>query len=173
MAGQDTNSIIYTTGKGVTYLRLKPDIPYIGRNKETGESVIIVSHPLYKGKQIDGVLLKFYGAEIMQDGYVKTGRVIKEYTLPKYNLKCKAYTEEMSLLKYVKFRLFEIKGTPDCLSDFGAYDRINEIIIEENSCWAMRIHHDDTSSNKSILFIGGNNFLMVDESSVRELKYKV
>lgn len=173
MAGQDTNSIIYTTGKGVTYLRLKPDVPYIGRNKETGESVIIVSHPLYKGKQIDGVLLKFYGAEIMQDGYVKTGRVIKEYTLPKYNLKCKAYTEEMSLLKYVKFRLFEIKGTPDCLSDFGAYDRINEIIIEENGCWAMRIHHDDTSSNKSILFIGGNNFLMVDESSVHELKYKV
>lgn len=173
MAGQDTNSIIYTTGKGVTYLRLKPDIPYIGRNKETGESVIIVSHPLYRGKQIDGVLLKFYGAEIMQDGYVKTGRVIKEYTLPKYNLKCKAYTEEMSLLKYVKFRLFEIKGTPDCLSDFGAYDGINEIIIEENGCWAMRIHHDDTSSNKSILFIGGNNFLMVDESSVHELKYKV
>lgn len=173
MAGQDTNSIIYTTGKGVTYLRLKPDVPYIGRNKETGESVIIVSHPLYRGKQIDGVLLKFYGAEIMQDGYVKTGRVIKEYTLPKYNLKCKAYTEEMSLLKYVKFRLFEIKGTPDCLSDFGAYDRINEIIIEENGSWAMRIHHDDTSSNKSILFIGGNNFLMVDESSIRELKYKV
>lgn len=173
MAGQDTNSIIYTTGKGVTYLRLKPDVPYIGRNKETGESVIIVSHPLYRGKQIDGVLLKFYGAEIMQDGYVKTGRVIKEYTLPKYNLKCKAYTEEMSLLKYVKFRLFEIKGTPDCLSDFGAYDRINEIIIEENGCWAMRIHHDGTSSNKSLLFIGGNNFLMVDESSIRELKYKV
>lgn len=172
MIGQDTNSIIYTTGKGITYLRLKPEVPYIGRNKETGESVIITSYPLYRGKQIDGVLLKFYGAEVMHDGYVKTGRVIKEYSLPKYNLKCKAYTEEMNLLKYIKFRLFEIKGTPECIDDFGAYDRINEIIIEENGCWAMRIH-DEQTSKKSILFIGGNNFLMLDESSIHELKYKV
>lgn len=172
MIGQDTNSIVYTTGKGITYLRLKPEVPYIGRNKETGESVIITSYPLYRGKQIDGVLLKFYGAEVMQDGYVKTGRVIKEYSLPKYNLKCKAYTEEMNLLKYTKFRLFEIKGTPECIDDFGAYDRINEIIIEENGCWAMRIH-DEQTSKKSILFIGGNNFLMLDESSIHELKYKV
>lgn len=172
MIGQDTNSIVYTIGKGITYLRLKPEVPYIGRNKETGESVIITSYPLYRGRQIDGVLLKFYGAEVMQDGYVKIGRVIKEYSLPKYNLKCKAYTEEMNLLKYIKFRLFEIKGTPECIDDFGAYDRINEIIIEENGCWAMRIH-DEQTSKKSILFIGGNNFLMLDESSIHELKYKV
>lgn len=172
MIRQDTNSIVYTTGKGITYLRLKPEVPYIGRNKETGESVIITSYPLYRGRQIDGVLLKFYGAEVMQDGYVKAGRVIKECSLPKYNLKCKAYTEEMNLLKYIKFRLFEIKGTPECIDDFGAYDRINEIIIEENGCWAMRIH-DEQTSKKSILFIGGNNFLMLDESSIHELKYKV